>query len=69
MSVPTVPYWVEKINDGQGTREENNREWWRWHFAGQLLRASHENTPRKLLSEAAVAMADALITELERPKP
>jgi hypothetical protein len=47
---------------------EERREWWRWHFAGQILAGSHANSsiagPQALVNQAVQA-ADLLIEALE----
>ena len=48
---------------------EQQREWWRWHFAGQIAASvyarAHDGIAFETIASEAVAQADALIAALE----
>lgn len=71
MTVPTLPFWTEPINDGFGTTEVNNREYWRYEFAGRALQGlvtagGNLSDPQVYLARR---LADTLLAELEVARP
>jgi hypothetical protein len=72
MSVPQ-PFAPPPENHIGGMDDKYAREWWRWHFAGQMLPAlfadlasnTSADVASQICARAAVMYADALIDALE----